>query len=152
MGGKKVRGRKRHYLVDVEGHLLGVLVGPADEDDREGARWLLRARDRRWPRLELIWADQHYTGDLEAEAQAEYGSRLEIVRKPAEQKGFAVLPRRWVVERSIAWQGRSRRLSKDYEHAAEYSESWCYLASIQLLLKRLRPPRGVEVPYARTAA
>lgn len=147
-----MRGRKRHYLVDVEGHLLGVLVGPADEDDREGARWLLRARDRRWPHLELIWADQHYTGALEAEAQAEYGIRLAIVRKPAEQQGFQVLPRRWVVERSIAWQGRSRRLSKDYEHAAEYSESWCYLASIQLLLKRLRPPRGAERPYARKAA
>jgi transposase len=147
-----VRGRKRHYLVDVEGHLLLVLVGPADEDDREGARWLLRARDRRWPGLELIWADQHYTGDLGAEARAEYGIRLEIVRKPGEQKGFQVLPRRWVVERTIAWQGRSRRLSKDYEHATEYSESWCYLASIQLLLKRLRPPREAEVPYARKAA
>ncbi len=138
--------------MDVEGHLLLVLVGPADEDDREGARWLLRARDQRWPGLELIWADQHYTGDLEAEAQAAYGIRLEIVRKPEEPKGFRVLPRRWVVERTIAWQGRSRRLSKDYEHAAEYSESWCYLASIQLLLKRLRPRRGAEVPYARKAA
>ena len=74
------------------------------------------------------------------------------MRKPEEQQGFRVLPRRWVVERTIAWQGRSRRLSKDYEHATDYSESWCYLASIQLLLKRLRPPRGVEVPYARKAA
>ncbi len=147
-----MRGRKRHYLVDVEGHLLLVLVGPADEDDREGARWLLRARDRRWPDLELIWADQHYTGALETEAQAEYGIRLEIVRKLEGQQGFRGRPRRWVVERTIAWQGRSRRLSKDYEHAAEYSESWCYLASIQLLLKRLRPPRDAEVPYARNAA
>jgi putative transposase len=147
-----VRGRKRHYLVDTEGHLLLVLVGPADEDDRDGARWLLRARDRRWPRLELIWADQHYTGDLEAEARAEAGIRLEIVRRREEQRGFVVLPRRWVVERTIAWQGRSRRLSKDYEQATQYSESWCYLASIQLLLKRLCPPDAVERPYVRKAA
>ena len=147
-----MRGRKRHYLVDTEGHLLLVLVGPADEDDRDGARWLLHAREKRWPTLELIWADQHYTGDLEDEARGQYGIRLEIVRKPEEQKGFVLLPRRWVVERTIAWQGRSRRLSKDYEHAAEYSESWCYLASIQLLLKRLRPPAQGERPYARKAA
>ena len=105
-----MRGRKRHYLVDVEGHLLLVLVGPADEDDREGARWLLRARDRRWPGLELIWADQHYTGDLETEAQGEYGIRLEIVRKPEDQKGFRGLPRRWVVERTIAWLHQFKRL------------------------------------------
>src|SRR3712207_5497334 len=138
MGEKKVGGRKRHYLVDTEGHLLLVLVGPADEDDRDGARWLLRGREKRWPTLELIWADQHYTGDLEDEARGQYGIRLEIVRKPEEQKGFVLLPRRWVVERTIAWQGRSRRLSKDYEHAAEYSESWCYLASIQLDRKSTR--------------
>ena len=145
-------GRKRHYLVDTEGHLLGVAVGPADEDDRVGARWVFAARDRRWPDLQLVWADQHYTGELEAEVQARYRIHLEIVRKAADQRGFVVLPRRWVVERTIAWQGRSRRLSKDYEHATEYSESWCYLASIQLLLKRLRPPRDAEVPYARKAA
>ena len=145
-------GRKRHYLVDTEGHLLVAGVGPADEDDREGARWLLAARDRRWPDLRLVWADQHYTGDLEEEAQEEYGICLEIVRKAAGQRGFVVLPRRWVVERSIAWLGRCRRLSKDYERDPAASESWCYLASIQLLLNRLCPRPRAERPYLRKAA
>jgi putative transposase len=147
-----VAGRKRHYLVDTEGHLLVAAVGPADEDDRDGARCVFAARTQCWPDLQLVWADQHYTGDLEEEVQDLYGIHLEIVRRAADQRGFVVLPRRWVVERTIAWQGRSRRLSKDYEQATAYSESWCYLASIQLLLKRLHPPRDVEAPYARKAA
>jgi putative transposase len=113
---------------------------------------VLAARDQRWPQLQLIWADQHYTGDLQDEARRQYGITLEVVRKQGDRTGFVVLPRRWVVERSIAWQGRSRRLSKDYEHAAEYIESWCYIASIQLLLKRLRPHLDAEQPYARKAA
>ena len=137
--------------MDTDGHLLLVLVGPADEDDRVGARWILRARDRRWPTLQLIWGDQHYTGEVQDEARSQYGITLEVVRKPGEQRGFVLLPRRWVVERSIAWQGRSRRLSKDYEHGTEYSESWCYIGSIQLLLKRLRPRTDVEGAAAARA-
>jgi putative transposase len=139
-------------LVDTEGHLLQVLVGPASEDDRDGARWVLAARDKRWPQLQRLWADQHYTGELVTEVLEQYGIELVIVRKAAEQHGFVLLPRRWVVERSIAWLGRSRRLSKDYEHTAAASESWCYLASISLLLKRLRPTATQEPPYCRTAA
>jgi putative transposase len=138
--------------VDTEGHLLQVLVGPADEDDRAGARWVLAARDKRWPHLKRLWADQHYTGALVTEVQEQYGIELVIVRKAAEQPGFVLLPRRWVVERSLAWLGRSRRLSKDYEHTAAASESWCYLASIALLLKRLRPSAAQAPPYGRKAA
>ena len=138
--------------MDTEGHLLVAAVGRADEDDRDGARWVFAARAPCWPELQLVWADQHYTGDLEDEVQDLYGIHLEIVRKAADQRGFVVLPRRWVVERTIAWQGRSRRLSKDYEHAAEYSESWCYLASIQLLLNRLCPRPRAERPCLRKAA
>ena len=152
MGEKKVQGRKRHYLVDTEGHLLAVLVYAADVDDREGARWVLIHAAGRWAALQKLWADQNYTGDLAHWLRQEYGIDLEIVVKAAEQVGFAVLPRRWVVERSIAWGGRSRRLSKDYERLAEYSESWIYLASIHLLLKRLRPDRAAEAPYVRKAA
>ena len=139
-------------LVDTEGHLLQVVVGPADEDDRDGARWVLAARTRRWPQPRLTWADQHYTGELETEVQEQYGIELVIVRKAAEQRGFVLLPRRWVVERSLAWLGRSRRLSQDYEHTAAASESWCYLASIALLLKRLCPTATQEAPYRRNAA
>ena len=152
MGGKKVRGRKRHYLVDTEGHLLAVLVERADIGDRDAARWVFSHIAARWTALQKVWADQGYTGDLAEWLQHEYGIDLEIVVRSTEQAGFTVLPRRWVVERTIAWQGRSRRLSKDYEHAAEYSEAWCYLASIQLLLRRLRPAQQCEVPYARKAA
>jgi putative transposase len=152
MGGKKVTGRKRHYLVDTEGHLLAVLVERADIGDREAARWVFDHVAARWTELQKVWADRGYTGDLADWLREVYGIDLEIVGKTAEQLGFAVLPRRWVVERTIAWQGRSRRLSKDYEHAAEYSEAWCYIASIQLLLRRLRPASGAERPYVRKAA
>ncbi len=90
--------------------------------------------------------------DLAAWLRERYGIDLEIVERGPDQVGFVVLPRRWVVERSIAWYGRARRLSKDYEHWPEYSESWVYLASIQFLLRRLAPQRDIEPPYARKAA
>ena len=138
--------------MDTEGHLLAVLVCEAGVNDREGAQWLLVAARGSWKRLQKLWADQGYTGDLADWLQAEYGIDLEIVRKAPAQVGFTVLPRRWVVERTIAWLGRSRRLSKDYEHWPEYSESWIYLASIQLLLKRLAPAPHAEQPYRRSAA
>lgn len=106
-----------------------------------------------WPELRKLWADHGYSGaDLAAELRDQYGIDLEIVEKPAEQVGFAVQPRRWVVERSIAWLNRSRRLSKDYEQRTESAETWCYLSSIQLLLKRLYPRADREVPYVRKAA
>jgi putative transposase len=152
MGEKKVQGRKRHYLVDTEGHLLAVLVEAADRTDRDGARWVFRAIDQRWTTLQKIWADHAYNGDLAAWLRAAYGIDLEVVEHAPDQKGFAVLPRRWVVERTIAWLGRNRRLSKDYEHSAAAMETWCYLASISLLLRRLRPNPQVERPYCRKVA
>ena len=152
-GGKNVRGRKRHFLVDTEGHLLAVLVEAANRGDRDGARWVLSWVSKRWPELRKLWADHGYSGaDLAVWLRDEYGIDLEIVEKPADQVGFAVQPRRWVVERSIAWINRSRRLSKDYEQRAESTETWCYLSSIQLLLKRLCPRFDRETPYARKAA
>ena len=147
-----MRGRKRHYLVDTEGHLLAVLVEPADIADRDAARWLFQAIARRWPDVQLVWADQAYTGDLAEGLQAEYGIELVVVSRPPGTRGFLLLARRWVVERSIAWLGRNRRLSKDYERTAQAMESWCYLASIALLLRRLRPNPRREVPYARKVA
>lgn len=152
MGGKKVQGRKRHYLVDTEGHLLAVLVERADIADRDGARWVFRAIDRRWTQVEQVWADQAYTGDLGAWLQTRYGITLEVVKHAPGQVGFRVLPRRWVVERTIAWLGRNRRLSKDYEQSGAAMETWCYLASIALLLRRLRPDSASPRPYGRKAA
>jgi putative transposase len=148
-----VCGRKRHILVDTEGHLLAVVVHAADVGEREGARWVLRVTQRWWRRLQQLWADQGYTGDeLAAWLRAEYGIELEIVGKPVDQAGFVVLPRRWVVERTLAWLGRSRRLSKEYEHWPEYTETVIYLASLHFLLKRLAPARRLERPYTRRAA
>ena len=153
MGEKNVKGRKRHFLVDTEGHLLAVLVEAANRGDRDGARWLLSWVSQRWPELRKLWADHGYSGEeLATELREHYGIELEVVEKPADQKGFAVQPRRWVVERSIAWINRSRRLGKDYEQRPEATETWCYLSSIQLLLKRLCPRADQEPPYARKAA
>ena len=145
-------GRKRHYLVDVEGHLLAALVECADIADRDGARWVFRAIDQQWTALAKVWADQAYNGDLGEWLRAVYGIELEVVERAPDRQGFTVLPRRWVVERTIAWLGRNRRLSKDYEHSAAAMESWCYLASISLLLRRLRPNPRAEIPYWRKAA
>jgi putative transposase len=152
MGGKKVRGRKRHDLVDPEGHLLAVLVEPADIADRDAARWVFRAIDQRWTALQKVWADQAYNGDLDAWLAAVYGIELEVVTHAAGQVRCTVLPRRWVVERTIAWLGRNRRLSKDYEQSGAAMESWCYLASIALLLRRLRPDATAAPPSCRKVA
>lgn len=152
-GGKKVQGRKRHVLVDTEGHLLAVLTEAAKRGDRAGARWVFNGVRKRWPELQKLWADQGYSGEELADwLRDRYGIDLEVVEKPADQQGFAVQPRRWVVERSIAWLNRCRRLSKDYERRPESSETWCYLSSIQLLLNRLRPPADRPIPYAPKAA
>ena len=138
--------------MDVERHLLAVLVEGADVADREGARWLFRAIDQQWTALAKVWADQAYNGDLAAWLRGVYGIDLEVVERAPDQKGFTVLPRRWVVERTIAWLGRNRRLSKDYEHSGAAMETWWYLASISLLLGRLRPNPQVEAPYCRKIA
>ena len=148
-GEKNIRGRKRHILVDTEGNLLKVVVHRANMPDRNGAAFVLEAADDAFPRLEKIWVDQAYNGDLAHDIEEQYNIILEIVEKPADQKGFIVIPRRWVVERTLAWLGRYRRLSKDYEHRSEYSESWAYLASIARMLRRLHPNEDEERPYKR---
>ena len=136
--GKKVKGRKRHILVDTMGHLLKVVVHPADIQDRDGAKLLLGAL---LPMLRLrllkIWADGGYRGALVAWCMQQMNAILEIVSPPPTQKGFSVLPRRWVVERTFAWLGHYRRLSKDYEEYSYSSEGMIYIASIHILLKRL---------------
>jgi putative transposase len=118
---------------------MEVVVLPADEADRDAA-WLLfdRMQDRWW-RLQRIWADGNYAGQLEEIAHTQYGWVLEIVKRQDAQAGFVVLPRRWIVERTFAWLGRYRRLSKDYEALPESSETAIYLAMIHLMLRRLDP-------------
>jgi putative transposase len=136
--GKKVKGRKRHILVDTLGHLLKVVVHRADIQDREGAKLLLNGLlSILRLRLLKIWADGGYRGALVDWCQQHLQAVLEIVSPLPDQKGFAVLPRRWVVERTFAWLGHYRRLSKDYEECTRSSEGAIYIASIQTLLKRL---------------
>ncbi len=150
-GAKKLSGRKRHLLVDTLGLVLRVVVHPADLQDRAGAPRLLLPRADALPRLELIWADSAYLGPLQTWVWATFGWRLAIVAHPggrgqwlrADQEppvrlpGFRPLPHRWIVERTIAWIGRNRRMSKDYEFLPATSEAWVYLSMVRLTLKRL---------------
>ncbi len=111
--GKKVKGRKRHLLVDTLGLVLVAVVHAADIPDREGARWVLKKAWAAWPRLRRIWADGGYAGSLVRWVQPHAGGSLEIVRRQGKSKGFHVLPYRWIVERTFAWLGKYRRLSAD---------------------------------------
>ena len=138
--GKKVTGRKRHIVVDTLGLLLAVIVTSANIQDRDGAKLVLRELYRRFKdsmRLELVWADGGYQGELISWVKLMTGWTLEIVKKLADQVGFQILPRRWVVERTFAWLGRQRRLSKDYERLPKTSEAFVYIAMISLMLKQL---------------
>jgi len=134
-----VNGRKRHIVVDTIGLLMAVVVHAADIQDRDGAKLVLTKLLGRFPRLKLIWADAGYAGPLVDWARAVGGWVLEIVRRPKDSHSFEVLPRRWVVERTLAWLGRCRRLSKDYEELPQSSEAWVHIAMIHLMLRRLKP-------------
>lgn len=147
MGGKNIQGRKRQLRVDVRGNLLAILVHAADIPDREALVLVLDEYAPGLPRLLVILADAGYRAEWRDELAAEYGLEIRIVEKPAEQKGFVVQKLRWIVERSIGWLGRYRRLAKDYEYLPWSSESWIHLASIGRLLQRLVPDPTVEPPY-----
>jgi len=139
-GGKKIRGRKRHILVDTLGLLLLVVVTAAHVQDRSGAQLLLSPLAQQFRRLRRIWADGAYAGELEAWTRGlrKWGKvQLEIVRKPKGQKGFSVLPWRWRVERTFAWLCRNRRLRCDYERLPQTTESLIYVAMIRLMTRRL---------------
>ena len=119
MGGKKVDGRTRHIMVDTCGHLLRVKVHAADMSEAEGAKLLFAGLKSVFPELALLWADGGYgkpAGEFVAWVKKNLEWTVEIVQKLTDQVGFVVLPRRWVVERTLAWLCRCRRLSKDYEH------------------------------------
>jgi len=137
--GKKINGRKRHILVDTLGVLLLCVVHSAAIQDRDGAKLVLAKSRGLFPRLKLIWADGGYAGQLIAWVKEQCNWVLEIVKRSDQSKGFQVLPKRWIVERTLAWLSRHRRLSKDYERLPETSETWVYLASTHRLLKRLKP-------------
>jgi putative transposase len=134
-----VKGRKRHIAVDTLGLLLVVVVHCAGIQDRDGAKLVCAQLEGTVPRLQRIWADGGYAGVLVEWVAAFAGWVLEIVSRPAEAQGFVVLPKRWIVERTLAWLSRYRRLSKDYEETSQSSETWVRLAMIHLMLRRLAP-------------
>jgi transposase len=138
---KRVKGRKRHIVVDTLGLLLAVSVTAASLDDGRAAPDALGQLPQEWfPRLRLVWADQKYHNHALYGWLAEYAHyELEIVRRPEGARGFVLLPKRWVVERTFAWLGRCRRLSLDRERTALSCEAMVHLAMIHLMLNRLRP-------------
>jgi putative transposase len=166
-GGKKVKGRKRHLLVDTEGFVLKARVHSAKVMDYEGIKTLLEGADQAFPRLSHLWVDAGYRGEDKGAdwVKKTLGWSVDVVERPkkpapdevlmawaAERakegvaldwqrlmspKGFVVLPRRWVVERTIAWIDQNRRMSKDYERLAATSEAFIYVAMSRLMLRRL---------------
>jgi putative transposase len=136
-GGKLVKGRKRHVLVDTEGLLITTKVHSAKIADNKGAKQVFTQALPLGPRLQKVWADMGYRGELVTWVSDHCSWNLEIIDRQKGKKGFQVLPRRWVVERSLAWYSRNRGLSKDYEYYPESSESMIYLASIRLMLRRI---------------
>lgn len=138
--GKIVNGRKRHLLVDTLGLVLIAVVHSAGLQDRDGARLVLQKLAHQFTRLVLIWADGGYAGQLVNWVQQIRSFRrvhLEIVKRSDQQKGFVILPKRWIVERTFGWLTRYRRLSKDYERLPETSETMIYITMTRLMLNRL---------------
>jgi len=154
-GGKKLTGRKRHSSVDILGLLVVVFVSSAAIDEAVAAPQVLQHLGLATsPRLEVIWAENKYHnhGLNEWIATKSSGNwRLEVVRRPAGSKGFVLLPKRWVVERTFAWLGRCRRNSKDYERRTASSESMLQVSAMHLMLKRLKPS-NVYPPFRYRAA
>jgi putative transposase len=143
-GAKKIKGRKRHIVVDTLGLLLAVVVTAANVDDAVGAQRVVGKLTRAsFPRLKIIFGDNKYHNYKYYEWLAKHSQgkwQMEISSRPAEAEGFKPLRIRWVVERTIAWIGRYRRNSKDYERRTDSSESMIHISSMSLMLKRLKPP------------
>lgn len=135
--GKKIKGRKRHIVTDTLGLLLACIVHEADIQDRDGAALTLDEALERFPSLRHCFADGGYRGDKLAGFVEQKQCALEIVKRPDAAKGFVVLARRWVVERTFGWLGRCRRLAKDWETSIASAEAWTYIASIRIISRRL---------------
>ena len=136
--GKKIKGRKRHAVVDIIGLLFGLVVHAADIQDRDGAPAVLASIRKSCPWLRHVFADGGYSGAKLRGALDRIGDwTIEIVKRSNAAKGFEVLPRRWVVERTFAWLGRCRRLAKDWETSIASAEAWINVSHIRLTTRRL---------------
>jgi putative transposase len=147
---KHVNGRKRHLLVDTLGLPISVYVTPADTHDTQGARQLLAGLKYFVPRLKTIWADAAYRGQELADwCKAQGDWDLDVVERAAGVRGFAVVPKRWIVERTFGWLSRYRRMSKDYERKVQTSETLIAVAMIRLVLARLGRQAEQQAEHAR---
>ena len=153
--GKKIKGRKRHALTDTNGLLLGVVVTPASVQDRDGAKLLLCMFCHQFLSLLIIFADGGYAGKLEEFVRSRgrlfgqgAGFGPGIIRKLEEQKGFVLLARRWVIERSFGWLVKPRRLTRDHEKNPRHHEAFVYLAFIGLMTRRLTAGASPPPPPA----
>ncbi len=137
--GKRTKGRKRFLLVDTLGMILGATVVPADQPERTGAKTLIKPLLGWFPWLRKIWVDGGFCGPAFADWVRDQRPKLEIevIPRSAEQQGFHVLPKRWVVERTFAWLVQNRRLARDYEQSQSSATGFIYLAMIRLMLRRL---------------
>ena len=140
--GKQVKGKKRHVLVDTLGLLLHALVSPANVQDRNGGRLLFADLGERFPLLAKLFADGAYQGPqfLQALAKLRPQIEIEIITRSDQAKGFTVLPKRWIVERTLAWLNRCRRLAKDFENRLRYALAFVHLASLRLMVRKLCNP------------
>jgi transposase len=136
--GKKVKGRKRHILTDTLGLLVDAAIHPADVQDRDGAVLVIQDLYDLFPWLRHLFADGAYAGQKLRDALAKFGNwTVQIVRRSDQAAGFAIIPRRWVVERTFAWLNRNRRLAKDFEASIASAKAWLLIASVQLLVRRV---------------
>ena len=136
--GKKINGRKRHLLVDTIGLMIAAIVHRADIQDRDGAPLLLATMRSAFPWLRHVFADAGYAGEKLRQALAKLGQwTIDIVRRSDTAVGFEPQPRRWVVERTIAWLNRNRRLTKDFEATIQSAQAWLLIASVKLLSRRI---------------
>lgn len=140
--GKQVKGKKRHVLVDTLGLVLQAIVSPANVQDRDGGRLLFSALGEHFPLLEKLFADGAYQGPQFRQALATLRPQLqiEIVTRRDQAQGFTVLPKRWIVERTLAWLNRCRRLAKDFENRLHYALAFVHLASIRVMVRKLCNP------------
>lgn len=148
-GGKKINGRKRHIAVDTLGLLLAVIVTPASVQDRDGALSLLALLTERFTRLKLVWADGGYAGRLVVWAKAALHLAVTIVKRNDDAKGFQVVPRRWVVERTFGWLLRHRRLVRDYERRPDHHQAMILWATVAIMTRQLARNLAGQPPAPR---
>ncbi len=146
---KKISGRKRHLVVDTRGLMLLVMVTPASMTDRDAAKEVLFRLRIMHPEIAIVWADSAYAGQLVTWARTYLNLTIKTVKRPPGAKGFVILPRRWVVERSISWMMRARRHCRDYERRPEISESLIIWAAVTLMTRRLTRTPASKKPTAQ---